>query len=274
MELPTFLKDSYNHEEINYQEHVNFTVSSEQQKTAADNPNLERKRLAHFNFTLWSEPQPIKVKRAMRIPIHFFLSDGSRAHQQDEGPLTDTTNSKTATSFVPFRNVAVSIYRPIIDTHWFQRINHVDFLKTELQRQRRRQQQQRQQSSLDLDTIQKMITLDAIYNTVHRLTTASGKLGDGHLGGEVSERVDSSGAFFKRSWRACGEIWRMETTSFERKPTKWNIPRSWKTTCTVIVRPETECRTLSIWLSQSATWRCCCPFKGWRTTRLCSSSPI
>ena len=200
VELPTFLKESYDFRGQKFQEHTTFTVDVDLFKdlTKAEK-RLERKRLGYFDVSKRSIPQPIKKKRSTDIRIQFFLANGSRPHQDNKGTLTDAKTANTI--YAPFRNVKVSIYTPKLANHWFNSINRVDFIANEVKKQIKTAAVAAGKAvvkKFDTKTIDVMLTLYNTYNRMRRLSSSVGGASDTSLSGIISESIDTNGSFYGR----------------------------------------------------------------------------
>ena len=197
-ELSKFLKESYNCRGQNNQEHTTFTVDASNNNNLTNTEKrLERKRLGYFDVSERCSPQPIKKRRADVIPIHFFLVNGSRPRQEDQGTLTDSRT--TNTRFVPFRNVTATIYTPILNKSWFDKIKKVNFLADEVRRQiASLRDQQQHVKKLDTKIIDVMLTLHNTYNSMKRLSSTTGGVNDSSLSDDVSETIETNESFHQK----------------------------------------------------------------------------
>ena len=77
---------------------------------------------------------------------------------------------------------------------WFDKIKKVNFLAEEI----KRQISLRSVKKFDAKTVATMITLYNIHNSLRRLTTVIGTSDNHHIVGEVSEKLDVNGSFYKK----------------------------------------------------------------------------
>ena len=196
--MPGFLKDSYDFRGQNFQEHTSFTVGVDLFKDLTSMDKLlEKKRLGYFDVSSRTTPQPIKLKRSTDVRIHFFLANGSRPHQDNRGSLTDALAKNTL--YAPFRNVKANIYTPKLSNNWFDAINKVDFISTEIRKQIKAPTAAAAAGKVKKfapKTIDVMLTLHNTYNSMRRLTSVTGSSSSTRLSGVILETIDTAESFY------------------------------------------------------------------------------
>ena len=193
VELPGFLKETYNHQETDYQEFCHYTINNSiepiKEKTNAD---VEERNRRHIYVNMSENlPVPLKQRRASSIDIHFFNSDGSRPRQKDSfTPGINKENYKS--QFVPILNVSVCLYEPRFSDVWFEKTRKLNFFAAEIELQARRDQK------IDTYTLGVMNNIFNYYNPLRRLTIKYGNVNHEMIEGKISEILDTEGSFYNK----------------------------------------------------------------------------